>query len=304
MKRPLGLVAMLALAACGGGDDDGGDGEDLENPGFATPDEVTTAYMQEGTSWTLVGAADWSCLGTPSDDQPSSLEITVSGIARDFQEDEDTIAGAMISVYEGSDIAGTPIDEVVAEADGSFSVTLPEGTERVAFKTAADGYLDTYLMNQYYQPDEAAQEENLEPISESLANALTAFTGRTTPRTLGLGVLAGAIRDCEAHEVKGAIATVSSVSGEAVHLDGAESYYFSAGSQSLPVRLTVSPYTNDDGLFMVMELPPSDDLAYLQVWGFVDGQDPESDDMTLLAELPMPVIGDTVVSASMEALRE
>lgn len=307
MKRLLGLAALCVATACGGGGDDDGGGADagpeLENPGFATPDTVTTAYMKDGSSWQEVGPANWDCLGTATDDTPSTVEITVTGVVRDFQEDEDTVAGAMIAVYEGSDIDGTPIDEVVSEADGTYSVTLPEGVERVAFKTSADGFLDTYLMNQYYVPDEAEQEEFLEPISDSLANTLAAFTGRDDPRTLGLGVLAGAIRDCDNNEVAGAIATVSSSSGTVNHVDGAETYYFSAGSQSLPVRLTLEDSTNDDGLFMVMELPP-DDGSFLQVWGFIDGQDPAADDMTLLAELPMPVIGDTVVTASMEPLRE
>ena len=306
MKRLLGLVALCVAAACGGGDDDGGGadaGEELENPGFATPDVVTTAYMKDGTSWTEVGPANWDCLGTASDDEASTVEITVSGVVRDFQEDEDTVASAMVAVYEGSDIDGTPVDEVTSEANGSYAVTLPVGTERVAFKISADGFLDTYLMNQYYVPDQAEQEEFLEPISDSLANALTAFTGRSEPRTLGLGVLAGAIRDCDNNEVAGAIATVSDSSGTVDHVTGAETYYFSAEAQSLPVRLTLEDTTNDDGLFMVMELPP-DDASFLQVWGFVDGQDPAADEMTLLAELPMPVIGDSVVTASMEPLRE
>ena len=69
------------------------------------------------------------------------------------------------------------------------------------------------------------------------------------------------------------------------------------------MRLSEQTYTNEDGLFMVIELPPSDEPLFLQVWGFLPEQDPRSDELTLIAELGVPVIGDTVISASMEARR-
>jgi len=300
------FVAALAAvpAACGGDDDGGGgaDGGNLENPGFAKPDTVTTAFQKDGEIWTEVGPANWSCLGTASEDTPSTVDITVSGLVRDFQNKDDVIASAMVEAYSGSDITGTPIGTATSNADGTFSITYDPGIERIAYKTSADEYLDTYLLNQYYDPDTAEQAENLEPISVSLANTLTAFINKE--RTPGLGVLAGAIRDCDVHEVKGAIATVSNTSATADHVDGAETYYFSAGSRSLPVRLSQQAFTNDDGLFMIIELPPSSSDVFLQVWGFTPDQDPASDELTLIAELGVPVIGDTVISASMEALRQ
>jgi len=299
------VAALAALPGACGGDDDGGggaDGGNLENPGFAKPDTVTTAFQKDGEIWTEVGPANWSCLGTASEDTPSTVDITVSGVVRDFQNKDDVIASAMVEAYSGSDITGTPIGTATSNADGTFSITYDPGIERIAYKTSADEYLDTYLLNQYYDPDTASQEENLEPISVSLANTLTAFINKE--RTPGLGVLAGAIRDCDVHEVKGAIATVSNTSATADHVDGAETYYFSAGSRSLPVRLSQQAFTNDDGLFMIIELPPSSSDVFLQVWGFTPDQDPASDELTLIAELGVPVIGDTVISASMEALRQ
>jgi hypothetical protein len=303
MKIAVWLFLAAFAAACGGGgDDDGGDGEELENPGFATPDTVTTAHTKDGAVWTEVGPANWDCLGTASDDTPSTVSIAITGVVRDFQNEDDVIADAMVAVFDGNDITGDPIAEATSESDGTYTLTLPAGVERVAYKTTAEDYLPTYLLNQYYDPDTAEQAEELEPISVSLANTLTAFINKE--RTLGLGVLAGAIRDCDGNEVSGAIATVSATRASADHVDGAETYYFSGGSRSLPIRLSQQAYTNEDGLFMVIELPPSSSDVYLQVWGFLPDQDPAGDDMTLIAELGMPVIGDTVISASMEALRQ
>lgn len=304
MKRGLCLL-LAALAACGGDDDGssgGADAGELANPGFATPDTVTTAYTQEGEIWTEVGPANWACLNTASDDTPSTVDIELTGVVRDFQNEDDVIADAAIAAYHGTDITGAAIAEATSGSDGSYTLTLDAGVERVAFKTSAADYLDTYLLNQYYAPDTASQMEDLEPISVSLANTLTAFINKE--RTPGLGVLAGAIRDCDGHEVAGAVATVSSTSGTANHVEGAQTYYFSAGASSLPTRISQQPYTNDDGLFMVIELPPSSSDVFLQVWGFLPEQDPASDEMTLIAELGMPVLGDTVISASMEALRQ
>lgn len=303
------LVALLVAGApaCGGGgggsaDDDMPDASTGGNPGFQTPDVTTTAYMQDGASWTEVGPANWSCLNTPSGDEPSTAVITVTGTVRDFQNKDQTVSGASITAYDGTDFAGAGVATATSAGDGTFSIDLPVGVERVAFKTAASEYLDTYLLNQYFEPAVAQQMKDLEPISLSLANALPAFINQT--RTPGLGVLAGAIRDCDGHEVQGAIATVSSTRGAPEHLDGAATYYFQpAGDQDLPVRLSQQPYTNGDGLFMTIELPPTP-TAYLQVWGFLPDQDPATDEMTLIAEIPAPVVADTVITASMEALRQ
>jgi hypothetical protein len=60
--------------------------------------------------------------------------------------------------------------------------------------------------------------------------------------------------------------------------------------------------TNSDGLFIVIELPPTT-TAYMQVWGFVDDADLADGEPTLLAELPSPVAADTIITASIEALR-
>src|SRR4029078_10022025 len=103
MKHAVWLF-LVAVAACGG-DDDGGSGADagnLENPGFARPDTVTTAFQKDGEIWTEVGPANWSCLNTASSDVPASVDITINGIARDFQNKDDVIAGAMIDVYSGN----------------------------------------------------------------------------------------------------------------------------------------------------------------------------------------------------------
>lgn len=299
LARALCLLASLGLLACG--DDGGGDSADaagLANPGFERPTTTTRAFQASADGWVEVGPADWSCLGIADDGGPTTVAVAVDGLAEDFLSG-DGVAGAEVAAFSGSDVSAAPLAEATADEAGGFALTVPTGTERVAYRVRADRYIDTYLLNQRYQADVAAQTQSVRAVSESLADVLPATIDRV--RTPGLGVLAGAIRDCEGNEVQGAIATVSATAGQPDHVGGAATYYFSAGSQSLPVLHSASPTTNDDGLFVIFDLPPGD--AHLQVWGFTSEQDPATDDLTLLAEIPAPIVGDAVITASMEPLR-
>lgn len=293
-KRTINLLCVLGLAACGGGEDAAT--PTSANPGFEPPTAVTTAFTEEAGVFTEVGPADWSCLNTPSQEQPAASAIEISGQVTDFQTGED-VAEADISVFgDVKDIGGAGQDAGISAADGTFTVQMPEGTGRVAFKVMARGALDTYSVNQ--ATDGLV---DINSVSQLTANALPAFIG--VSRTPGLGVLAGAIRDCNGHEVRGAVATVSNLSGSAEHLDGAATYYFSAdASDSLPVRHRVQGATNKDGLFTVIEVVPTD-TAFLQVWGFTSEQNPATDDMTILAEIPSPIFADSVVISSLEPMR-
>jgi hypothetical protein len=120
-------------------------------------------------------------------------------------------------------------------------------------------------------------------------------------RTQGTGVIAGALRDCQNHEMSNFIATVSSVSATATAIDGAEAYYFSA-SAKVPVKHTQADASSQDGLFMVIQLPvePS---AYVQMWGFPTQADVDAGNLKLISELKVPIIADTVITGSFEPLR-
>lgn len=306
MKRLVLLVGVLGFAACGGGDD--GDMMGESNAGFVVPDVTATAWTETGGSWVEQGPANFSCLNTPTDDVANTVEITLNVKIEDFQSGND-VPMAEVTVFDVVDV-NNPFETGTADENGDLVMTIPAGHTRIGFEVNADGQMRTLFLNQYLDPGTAVQSLTIGSISELTANALPAFIGVT--RTAGRGVLAGALRDCDNNEVKGTIATVSSVSGMPTHLDGdgcteekpcTQTYYFSAGSTSLPVRHSQQIYTNSDGLFMAIELPPLS-ASFLQVWGFLGSQDPTSDDMTLLAEIPSPVFADTIVTFSLEPLRQ
>jgi hypothetical protein len=322
MMRQVHLIAALAatlLLACGGDDDgnmvgdddddapDGG-GDVASNPGFDTTTltALPLAYSEEGGVWESQGPADWSCLDTATEDVPTEIDVLVTGDVNDFQTG-DPIPGAAITAYDGVDFAGQGVASTTSNEQGEFSLTLPAGVGRINYKIVNQpDWLDTYLLNQYYEPNEAEQGQGLDAVSIGTANVLPAFIGVT--RTEGTGVLAGAIRDCNENEVQGVLATVSAVSCAddpacaPDHLAGAATYYFSAAATSLPVRHNVASSTNKDGLFVVIELPPAPS-AYLQVWGYTTEAELEAETLHLIAEIPAPVLADSVITASMEPYR-
>lgn len=290
---------LSAASACGGG---GGGGEEdlLADIGFATPTEVTTAYAEVESGWELVGTANWSCLNTLTDEVPTSTDITLSGTVADFQTD-DPLPDASVTVYGDDGITGSEIVTTDSDAEGLYELQLPSGGTTWAFKVVAEGALDTYTLNEYFAPTQELQSSILDSVSVLTAQALPAFIGVT--RTPGLGVIAGSIRDCDGNRVKGAVAAVSDTVDDTNHVEGGVSYYFSALATSLPVRHSQQSMTNDDGVFVTIELPPGQE-RYLQIWGFTDEDDLADGEMTLLGQTSSPIIADAVVKVIMRPQRQ
>ncbi len=301
-------ATSLALVACGG--DDGGVVVDastaLANPGFPVPTTTTKANSQTGGVWTETGPANWACLNTASPDQPSTQAIALSGKIDDFQTGNG-VGTAAVTAFPGINLAGnsgTTTSDNAAQTRGNYTMNLamlPSGTTRYGFKFEATSYVKTYLLNQYITPNMATQLRDMSAVSEATALALPAFIGVT--RDVTKGVLAGAFRDCNGDEVSNAVATVSGTAGTPAHLLGAKTFYFSAGSTSLPVRHTVEPVLNNDGLFVILDLPPQTASAYVQVWGFVDDADLADGQMTLLSELASPVEANAIITGSFDPKR-
>lgn len=313
----LSAALALALAACGGGGSSSTpdappatpDANTTTNEGFTLPQGATHAWARENSQWVDKGAPDWTCLGTPSDDVALAGSVALTGQITDFQNMNTGVPNPKIEFFHDIDYK-TPLGTVNGDATGHYTdLVIPAGYKRIGYKITAADYKDTFLLNQYYTA--ASTTQNISAISISLANALPAFVG--FERMPDTGVLAGAMRDCKGQEVQNAIATVSSVSGMHTHLtDGtavAHTFYFDAGA-GLPIKPKPSTHagyaTDKDGLFAVFDLPPQTGTAYIQVWGFKDDTDLAKGEsgLTLLAELPSPVIAESVITGSIEPLRQ
>ncbi len=312
------LGVLLLVSACGGNDEvvvdarsdapvDSSDDPDAPvdapgtNAGFITPTSVTKANTNSGGSWTEVGDADWSCLGTATADQASTGTIALSGTARDFQTSMG-VGNAEIFAWSTAPnaIVGTGNSSDAAATRGQYSMTLgmlPAGTTRYGFTITAPSYLTIHLLGNYYPPGAPATDD-LVVISEATATALPAFIGVTRDVTKGLVV--GRLRDCQGRAVSHVAVGLSSQAGTFVDAGG-ETFYFSAGSSSLPVRHNVAPVMNRDGMYMVLDAPPA--TTRVQAWGFRTTAELDSGVMTLLAEVDAPVDANVVVNADLEARR-
>jgi hypothetical protein len=302
---------LLILAACGGGTKSTPDAPVVDN-GFNKPMAALEANMQgsDGT-WNDLGPADLSCLGTPTSDQASAVSITLNTVVDDFQNGT-AVANATVTLFDGVDMS-TPFAMGTSDSMGDATFTIPAGRTRFGFEmTTTDGtVMPTLLLNQYLDPNTAVQPADsacttppckmkIQSVSVNTAQTLPALIGEE--RMMGTGVLAGALRDCQHHEMSNFIATVSSTEGMATPLTGAETYYFSSGV-GLPVHHMQQDAASADGLFVAFQLPVSP-TAYVQMWGYKNAADLAADKLSLVAELKVPVLADTVITGSYEPLRQ
>ncbi len=283
------------------------------NIGFTPPTMATHANSETNSVWTDLGLADWTCLGTASTAAPLAADMTLTGQVVDFMNMQNGVPNTTIDAFDDINYTA-PFKTLTTDGSGKFTMTIPAGKVRVGFKLHADSYMDTFLLNQYWAPTSTTDTISIGDISSGLASALPAFID--FERVSGTGVLAGAMRDCQHHEVSNAIATVSSVSMMPTHLQGtvsvggvqtpviASTFYFNS-STGLPAKHTDKQATDSDGLFTIFNLPPISGTAYIQVWGFKTDADVAkgASGLTLLAELPAPVIADNVITGSIEPYR-
>ncbi len=287
MKPPvptfLAILACTGFGACTANDPESG---------FQLPDTTVTSYDLAGNEV----ASDWSCLGTPIEDVPLAVDVTATGVVTLLNSDL-PVPDIEVSAFSGSSWDET-LDSDVSDENGAYSLTVPAGTRELGMRLAGEGYLTVFSLSWWLDPETTEQEVNLETISIGQATGVAAAVGLL--RISGTGLVLGSVFDCQGHFVSGAIATVSTTEGEAVHASGVSSFYFDDTLQ--PAAPKNQPYTNPLGLFLVAELPPSSSPHWLQVWGFLDQADLEAGDLTLLAEHPVPMRADSAVSVLLAPL--
>jgi hypothetical protein len=311
MRLPLTFTLIsLSLAACGGDDAKTPDAA-VKDVGFNKPAKGLKANSQTGGTWMELGDADLSCLNTPSDDMATTVAVTLNTVIKDFQSGN-AVPNATVTVFKDQ-MTDQAFDTQTSDSNAYATFTIPTGTKRFGFKmTTTDGStMPTFLLNQYIDPSVAVQPAGsdtdptkrmkVQSVSTSTAATLPALIGET--RNTGTGVIAGALRDCQKHEMSNFVATVSTTPMTATPVTDAEAYYFS-DAVDLPVHHQQQDASSKDGLFMVIQLPATP-MAYVQMWGYkTDADATAGGDMTLVAQLAVPVLADTVITGSYEPLRQ
>lgn len=276
------------------------------NPGFTLPTRTARANRLTDGARVELGDADWTCLGTPSTDQPPGPPLTLSGRVLDFQTGTG-VGGAMLLAFPGTrtdETLGTATSDAAVATRGDYTAVLAPLTgadRRYGFRLAAAQYQPTYVLDQYLDPATASPVRDLRMVSTGTTTALVAFIGQQYD--LLSATVVGTMRDCAGHEVSNVVATVSSVPGAGAHVTGANTFYFSGAANPLPVRHDVSPTTNKDGQFLVVDVTAQATPAFIQVWGFRTAGELMAGALTLLAEVPAPLEPGTVDAVTLEPRR-
>ncbi len=287
--------SLIVISACGGDDgggtSDAGGGNDV---GFNRPTKALRANMQSASdaSWSEIGAAD---LASCAADVPLATAVTLNTKVLDFQNGT-MVANAHVTAFANIDTT-TAFDTKTSDSTGAISFTIPAGIKRFGFELTGE-FFPTFLLNQYIPPSAGAvtsEPAKIQSVSAATAGELPALIG--VPRTPGTGILAGALRDCNHHEISNYVATVSSTSGTATAIAGADAYYFTL--LEVPAHHNQMEMAGQNGLFMAIQLPVTQ-TAYVQAWGFPTDADLASGTLKLISELAVPVVADTVITGSLE----
>ncbi len=293
------IVSCLSfIAACKGSTTP--DAPPAMDIGFNKPTVALHANNEPSgaTTPTDLGPANFACLNTPSTDTPTTVAVALSTTVKDFQS-HNLVPNAMVTAFQDINYTA-PFDTQTADENAAISFTVPIGTTRFGFEMNGTGVMPTFLLNQYLDPGTATQTlAKIQSVSDATAETLPALIGET--RIQGTGVVAGTVHDCDGNEVSNFIGTVSTTSGTATLIDGAESYYFSAGID-LPVHHQQQESSSGDGIFMVIQLPP-ETSGFVQAWGYASDADLAADKLSLIAELAVPVLADSVVTGDFDPLR-
>ena len=237
---------ISSLAACGSPDSPPDAAKDV---GFNKPTMALHANTEVSDGvWNDLGPAD---LTSCTSDVATATAVMLSTKVADFQSGN-AVPAAMVTAFPDIN-EGAVFDTQTSDANGDIAFTIPAGTKRYAFKLTGD-FMPTYLVNQYVDPATVTNMMTTDPskiqsVSNATAATLPALIGET--RTQGTGVIAGALRDCQKHEISNFVATVSTTPMMASSVAGSEAYYFSSGV-GLPVHHNQQEAASQDGIFMVI----------------------------------------------------
>jgi hypothetical protein len=333
MRMATPLLALVALSGChlyfGEGRDDGGGDDDIgvdapwwiidasiDGPwidggpgdgGMAVP--RPTAVMRANAivngAWTDQGIADWSCMGTPTADLPSTGAIQLSGRVVDSPT-VDGVPGAAIIAYAPSTSAqvGSGMTATNGASRGSFTMTLgmlPATSRRYTFAITAQNFPGTYLLEQYIPPGATATRD-LPALSAPTLNTIAQYVGMV--RNPANAMATGSIVDCQGRAVSNAVVIASRTRSQSDIIGGARTFYYSGNSSNVPVSNQVSPFSNVDGKFVILDVPPIAAGFAVQVLGFRTQGELDASTLRLVSQVWAPANGGTVSVAPYEPRRQ
>jgi hypothetical protein len=215
--------------------------------------------------------ANYSCLGTRMDPPGPSMDVVVTGLIKDFQ-DNNVVMGATVTLWKNAADVPDPAKAIAtsmapSDANGNYMIKVPAGTPYRVIRGNSGGKaisngnpVDTIPA---YEFNRNFDDKSPVAVKTSTREAIPGLVSVIPDPTLG--VLAGSVRDCMNTEVGNALVAVSMTS---VMYDGVcNTFYFAdVGGSTLPTR-TIHYSSEANGTFAALNVPPG--LATLTVTGIV-----------------------------------
>ena len=251
------ILAILALAlpACSKSDDS-------EDTGVVTPDIFGNIINVEVD----MIAADLTCWELGSDflsnspDPSCVVNSPVTGKVEDF-ESEDPVIEAQVELFFGDQIAATADAIEVSDSQGALSFDAAPTCTPITYRVSTDPALEETKVT--------IEAHEVYPFGESIAaefNSVSYATFNIIPSLLGVsvvpgqGIVAGGAYDCNGDPIEGVQAIARSVDNPQGYFDDQVVKYF---VKSFPNRNQL--HTSEDGLWVIVNVPPGDALVELWV---------------------------------------
>ena len=253
--RPIALLALL-LPACSKSDSD--EQTDTSNPTASVFDSIidvaSDPIAADLTCWTL-GA---EFLTTEAD--PSCVtDAPVDGEVIDFESD-DPVLEATVELFFADEIAGTPDDVQVSDTSGKVTFESAPTCTPISYRVSTDPALEetkvTIEAHEIYPYGETINAE-FNSVSFATFNIIPSLLGVSV--IPGQGIVAGGAYDCNGDPIEGVQAIARSVDDETGYFEDQVVKYF---VKSFPNRNQL--YTSEDGLWVIVNVPPSD--ALIELW--------------------------------------
>jgi hypothetical protein len=213
------------------------------------------AFVQSDTqNAATMAPANFGCLGTHVDPAAPTAATPLMVHVKDFEK-KTAVMGATVEVYLSlaKFNAHTPdATSAVTDANGMAALMVPPGSYRVIFRTTVDpsvsATVETIEFNRAYNDPERYS------VSEATKGTIQAVLSLFPDDTQG--VVAGAVRDCDDHDVGGVVFETASSGGA---FDNAtNTFYFVDVTKDSTVPVRAQKWTSGDGVFASLNVPPGD----------------------------------------------
>ena len=267
MRALLPLLALL-LTACPPAGDAATDKTGDDTSGGDTDRARTFEdFVNVTTPW--VGETDACIAGKVQTVDPSCMvDMEVNGRIEDFQTG-DPVPDATVQLWRSDSISGSADETTTSDGDGRFTFESAPSCTPIAYGTFTPPKWketkDTYEVHQVFgYSSDGSSEEAFNSVSDATSKLIPALIGVIWDEA-STGIIAGTAYDCDVNPVQYAQIYIHD-ENDLPPPSGDVFYFSQSGDTSLPTDKGSQPYTNTNGLWVVMNIPPG--TWTVEQWGW------------------------------------